>query len=121
MTAPRYMYSLPEPVSNVYFHYDRPYFQTISGKIYRNYASLNEDKGMEIVKNVTDSLIQVQVINNVEYVITDDGIYMLGYFGDGQKIFNHRIKAIISDSDSSSSDKYIYRGQSFIQMASYKS
>ena len=108
MAAPRYMYSLPEPVSNVYFHYDRPYFQTISGKIYRNYASLNEDKGMEIVKNVTGSLIQVEVINNVEYVITDDGIYMLGYFGDGQKIFNHRIKAIISDSGSSSSDKYIY-------------
>ena len=109
MAAPRYMYSLPEPVSNIYFHYDRPYFQTISGKIYRNYAELNEDKGMEIVKNVTGSLIQVEVINNVEYVITDDGIYMLGYFGDGQKIFNHRIKAIISDSDSPSSDiKYIY-------------
>lgn len=108
MANPRYMYSLPEPVSNIYFHYDRPYFQTISGKIYRNYAELNEYKGMEIVKNVTGSLIQVEVINNVEYVITDDGIYMLGYFGDGQKIFNHRIKAIISDSGSSSSDKYIY-------------
>lgn len=106
MATPKYMYSLPEPVSNVYFHYDRPYFQTASGKIYRDSAELNEDKGMEIVKNVTGTLIQVQVINNVEYVITDDGIYMLGYFGDGQKIFNHRIKAIISDSDTS--DKYIY-------------
>lgn len=109
MITPRYMYNFSEPVSYIYAGREKVYFQTESGKIYRNTIKLNEEKGMELVKNVTGSLIEVQNINNVEYVITDDGIYMLGYFGDGQKIFNHRIKAnIISDSDSSSSDKYIY-------------
>lgn len=108
MTTPRYIYNFSEPVTHIYVYYDRPYFQTASGKIYRDSAELNEEKAMEILKNVTGTLIQVNVINNVEYATTDDGIYMLGYFGDGQKIFNHRIKAIISDSDSSLSDKYIY-------------
>lgn len=95
MTTPRYMYNFSEPVSHIYVEYNRPYFQTASGKIYRNTIELNEEKAMEILKNVTGTLIQVNVINNVEYATTDDGIYMLGYFGDGQKIFSNRIKDII--------------------------
>lgn len=50
MTAPRYMYNFSEPVSHIYVEYNRPYFQTASGKIYRDSAELNEEKAMEILK-----------------------------------------------------------------------
>lgn len=98
LAAPKYMYALTEPISKIIVHYYGgdskyyTYFQAKSGNIYRTAGKWNEDIGVEQIKGVTGTLEHIIISNNIHYLATDSGLYMLGYYGDGSLVLNKQIK-----------------------------
>ena len=99
-TNPRYMYIFNEPIRKIiYKNYPGYiYFQSESGHIYRYTEEdmlWNEELEIQQLQGVTGILEYVIVKNNIHYIVTDNGVYLLGHYGDGSKVLNKKILGVI--------------------------
>lgn len=107
LADPRYLYALNEPIKATYHGSYYFYFQAESGNIYRIKESNGkwiEENGIEKIKGVAGNLLYIVVRNDIEYLLTDNGVYMLGYYGDGTQVLNKKILGIFGSTRSISND-----------------